>query len=139
MNTSIVRTLVTLGLSAVLSPVALLAQDRMNATIPFDFTIGSKSFPAGDYAVKRMNDHTLMIQSRKDGTGVFAPVLPADTIKKDGSPVLLFNKYGDSYFLTRVSGDDRGWKLYPSRKEKEIMAKTSSPKPAVVAAALHSK
>jgi hypothetical protein len=139
MKNTIVRTLVTLGLSAVLSPVALLAQDRMTANIPFEFSIGAKSFAAGEYAVKRVNDHVLMIQSIKDGTGVYAPVLPADTTKNAGSPVLLFNKYGDSYFLAKVSGDDRGWKLFPSRMEKELVAKAALPKPVVVAADLHSK
>jgi hypothetical protein len=139
MKNTIVRTLFTLGLSAVLSPVALLAQDRITAEIPFDFNIGAKTFSAGEYAVKRVNEHTLMIQSIKDGTGVYASVLPADATKNGGSPVLLFNRYGDSYFLSKVSGDDRGWKLYASPREKELVGKVTSPKPVVVVASLRSK
>jgi len=66
MKNSIVRTLVTLGLSAFLSPVALLAQSSINATIPFDFTVGAKSFAAGDYSVRQISDSVLLIQSVKE-------------------------------------------------------------------------
>jgi hypothetical protein len=139
MKNTIVRTLVTLSLSAVLSPVALLAQSNINATIPFDFTIGAKSFPAGDYSVKQVSECVLLIQSIKDGTGVMTMVKPADKTTKDGTPVLTFNRYGDSYFLSKVSGDDWGWKLHQSPVEKEMVAKVASPKPVIVTAALHSK
>jgi hypothetical protein len=139
MKNTIVRTLVTLGLSALLSPVALLAQSQINATIPFDFTIGAKSFAAGDYSVRQVNENVLLIQSIKDGTGVMTMTLPGETTKRGGVPVLTFNRYGDSYFLSKVSGDDRGWRLHQSPAEKEMVAKVPTPKPVIVAAALHSK
>jgi hypothetical protein len=140
MKNTIARTLVTLGISAFLSPVALLAQPQINATIPFDFTVGSKSFPAGDYSVKQVNEYVLLIQSITDGTGVMTMTIPSEkTQKSDGTPVLVFNRYGDSYFLSKVSGEDRGWKLHQSPVEKEMVAKVPTPKPVIVAAALHSK
>jgi len=139
MKSSIVRTLVTLGLSAVLSPIALLAQDRIDATIPFDFNIGGKTFAAGDYSIHRLNENILKIQRVKDGTGVMAMVMSADSTSNARMPVLLFNRYGDTYFLSKVSGEDRAWQLHPSPKEKELSAKASSPKPVVVAAALRAK
>lgn len=139
MKNTIIRTLVTIGLSAVLSPVALLAQSQINATIPFDFTIGAKSFAAGDYSVRQLNESVLLIQSLKDGKGVMTMVLPGETTRKAGIPVLTFNRYGDNYFLSGVSGDDRGWKLRPSAREKEMVARVPSPRAVVVAAALRSK
>jgi hypothetical protein len=139
MKSSITRTLVTLGISAVLSPIALLAQDRIDATIPFDFNIGGKTFAAGEYSVRRLNENVLKIQRVKDGTGVLAMVMAADKTSKASMPVLLFNRYGDTYFLSKVSGEDRAWQLHPSPKEKELISKVSSPKPVVVAAALRSK
>ena len=139
MKSFIVRTFVTLSLSAVLSPVALLAQNRINATIPFDFTVGAKSFAAGDYSVQRLNDGVLLIQSAKDGTGVMAMVMPADQSKKDGKCVITFNRYGDRYFLSQVSGDSQGWRLHPSKLEKELIAQAVAHRPVIVAAALLSK
>jgi hypothetical protein len=138
MKNTIVRILVTLSISAFLSPVALFAQSQINATIPFDFTIGAKSFTAGDYTVRQVNEHVLLIQSVKGGTGVITMVLPGETTKRPGTPVLTFNRYGDSYFLSKVSADDRGWTLHTSPAEKEMVARVPSPKPVIVAA-LHSK
>ena len=140
MKSSMVRTLVTLSLSAVLSPVALLAQDQINATIPFDFTVGQKSFAAGDYSVHQMNSGgVLAIRNLKDRSGIIVMTTPAEPAKRGGTPVLTFNRYGDSYFLSAVSGDDRGWQLHPSSAEKELIAKVASPRPVVVTAALRSK
>jgi len=139
MKSFIVRTFVTLSLSAALSPVALLAQDRLNATIPFDFTVGAKSFPAGDYSVKRLNEHVLLIQNANDLTGVMTVVMPGEPSKKPGTSVIIFNRYGNRYFFSAVSGDSQGWRLHPSAVEKELIAKAAPPKPVIVAAALHSK
>ena len=139
MKNTIVRTLVTLGLSAVLSPVALLAQGPIHATIPFEFTVGSKSFHAGDYSVKQISEGVLLIQSRTGGAGVITMVLPSEKTAMAGNPVLTFNKYGSSYFLAKVSCDDRGWKLNKSRLEKEMIAQATSPKPVIVAAAVQTK
>jgi hypothetical protein len=134
-----IRTLVTLGLSALLSPVALLAQSQLNATIPFEFTVGAKTFAPGDYSVRHVSEYVLLIQSLKDGTGVMTMVQSGEVAKRGGSPVLIFNRYGDSYFLSKVSGDDRGWRLHTSPAEKEMVGRVATPKPVIVAAALHSK
>ena len=139
MKNMIVRGLFTLRLSAALSPVALLAQDQINAAIPFDFTIGARSFPAGDYSVRQVSGYVLLVQSIKEGTGVMTMTIPTQKAKKAGTPVLLFNKYEDTYFLSKVSGEDRGWKLHQSDAEKEMVARVATPKPVIVVAALHSK
>ncbi len=140
MTNTIVRSLITLGISAFLSPVAPLAQSNINATIPFDFAVGAKTFPAGDYTVRQVSEYVLLIQSIKDGTGVMTMTVPGEkTQKPDGAPVLVFNRYGDNYFLSKVSGDDRGWKLHRSDAEKEMVARVPTPKPVTVVAALHSK
>jgi hypothetical protein len=46
MNTSMLRTLAKLSLSAALSPVGLMAQAPINVTVPFDFTVGPKLYVA---------------------------------------------------------------------------------------------
>src|SRR5713226_6439842 len=68
MKTSILRTLATLSLSAALGPVSLMAQGAMLATVPFDFTVGAKSFPAGDYRIREQSQ-ILTIRS-DDGRSV---------------------------------------------------------------------
>ncbi len=139
MTSSMIRTLVTLGLSAVLSPIALLAQGPVTATIPFDFTVGAKTLSAGTYQVKQINQAAIMLQNVKDGKSILAPYKAGEVDKIGGTPKLTFNRYGDSYFLTKVTSDTRNWALYRSRAEKEMIAKMASPESAVVTAALRSK
>jgi hypothetical protein len=138
MKRTMIRTLVTLSLSAVLSPVALMAQGPINATIPFDFTVGTKSFAAGEYSVRQVNPAVLLIRNVKDSSGIMALTTPADAVKK-GTPVLTFTRYGDSYFLSGVASENQGWKLHQSRAEKEMIAKVSSPAPVSITASLRSK
>jgi hypothetical protein len=139
MKNSMIRTLVTLGLSAVLSPVALLAQGPVTATIPFDFTVGAKTLAAGTYQVKQLNQSAILLRNVRNGTSILAPYRAGEVDKISGTPKLTFNRYGDSYFLTKVTSDTRNWAMYPSRAEKEMIAKAASTKSAVVTAALRSK
>jgi hypothetical protein len=139
MKSSIVRTLVTLSLTAVLSPVALMAQGPIQAKIPFDFTVGDKSFAAGNYRVQEVNHGVIRVQNAKDLSAIISLVTPADRSKRADQAVLTFNRYGDRYFLYKVSSGDQAWQFHKSHAEKEIIAKSGSPKPVVVAAALRSK
>jgi hypothetical protein len=130
MNSSIVRTLVTFGLSA----AALMAQGPLKATIPFDFNVGSKSFAAGVYTVHQVNGHVLKIQNLNGETGILEMVQPADPPSKRGACILTFNRYGSSYFLAKVSEDTKAWDFHRSRAEKEMLARVASPKSEIVAA-----
>ena len=134
MKSSIVRVLVTLSLSAILSPIALLAQGPLQAVIPFDFTVGAKTLPAGDYTVRRLNGNIILIQNSKTSARIFTMPVTGEAGKKPGVYSILFNRYGDSYFLAAVRVDDWGWEWKKTAAEKELIAKAASPKPVIVAA-----
>jgi hypothetical protein len=113
-----------------------LAQVQLNAKIPFAFTVGTKSFAPGDYSVNQLSEgRALLIRNHKDGTSVITMVMPGEESKKAGTAVMVFKQYGNQYFLSAVSEDSRGWRLLPSRAEKELIAKVTAPQPVVVAAA----
>jgi hypothetical protein len=133
MKSSLVRTLLTLGLSAALSPVALRAQDRLNASIPFDFTVGSKTLAAGTYLVSQMRHNVLLIRNADTGASVIALTLTGEPSKTPDRCTLRFAKYGDRYFLSTISGTANGWEMIKSPAEKELIAEAASPKPVVVA------
>jgi hypothetical protein len=42
--------------------------------------------------------------------------------KHQGKAVMSFERYGDRYFLSKVSNPDRGWALPQSRDEKRLIA-----------------
>ena len=128
MKSSVLRTLVTLGLSA-FSSVALLAQDRMCATIPFDFTIGAKSLAAGKYCVKQAHESIVHIENVDNRSGIFAMTLNAEPNKRPGNATLTFHRYGNTYFLARMADGTSGRQFFTSVAEKELIAKASSPQP----------
>jgi hypothetical protein len=128
MKSSVFRTLATLGLSA-FSSVALLAQDKMCATIPFDFTIGVKSLAAGNYCVKKAQEHIVRIENVDKGSGIFAMTLNAESNKRSGKATLTFHRYGNSYFLARMADGSSGRQFFTSVAEQELIAKASSPQP----------
>jgi hypothetical protein len=139
MKRSIFRALATLGLGASLGSVALMAQDAIYANIPFDFTVGAKSFAAGRYRVHQVTSVVLDIRNVEDHAGTVAMTVPPGSPKTRGQAVLTFHRYGEDYFLAGVSNGARAWSLPQSRTEKELMARRTSPQPISIAAALSPK
>jgi hypothetical protein len=134
MNISILRTLASLALSAALSPVSLLAQGQIHINVPFDFTVGSKSFAAGEYNVRKATPQILHLQSADGHSAMLIPTTPVDGTKIPGNAEFKFNRYGDRYFLAQVSSNSGGWRVPKSAVEKELIAKMAAPKPLVVVA-----
>lgn len=124
MKLSILGTVV-LGLSAI-APVGLLAQEPIRMAIPFDFTVGSKALPAGEYILRHPSSAIVSLQSM-DGKS-FALVLVNNSYKRaqDGKVHLIFNRYGNQHFLSQISKPEDAWDLPKSRQEKEMFAKVSA-------------
>jgi hypothetical protein len=145
MKSSILRTLLTLSLSAAFAPFTQMAEgqstlrDTVYATIPFDFTIGQKAFATGKYCVKHLSQDVLVIRNLDDHSSVVAMTLPGRPSRERGTTVLRFTRYGASYFLSEVSDDSHGWRLHQSAAEKELIAKNAANPPITLAVALSSK
>lgn len=138
MKSSIRNFVLTLGLSAAFSPVALMAQGEIRASIPFDFSVGSKTLAAGDYNIQEVKDNLFAI--RHGHSAILALVSPGDGVStRPGVAVLTFKRYGESYFLCSVANGNRSWELPTSSAEKREIAKRASPKVVAVATALPSK
>jgi hypothetical protein len=128
MNTSTIRVLAMFSLIATLGPVGAMAQGPAQFTIPFDFTVGSKSMVAGKYVVRELSPDILQIQSRdgRANTMVLAAGTEPGSIRSLG--VMTFQKYGDQYFLSSVQNSDRGWRMPQSKRERELIAERAYPK-----------
>ena len=131
MKTAIIRALGSVCLAA----VSLLAQDSLNVTIPFDFTVGAKSFSAGDYTVRPAAPSVVTIRSVDGRSAAMAMTFGVESTKTPGKPKLVFHRYGDQYFLSQIwDTGSRGKQLQPSAAEKELIAKTRSVKPVTLVA-----
>ena len=93
---------------------------RISAKIPFDFQIGSKKFPKGEYTIESVNETGLMrIVSVKGKKAInFTAVRDKQNTKMKSR--VSFRRYGDQYFLKKVwDGQDTIFELEKSSAEKK--------------------
>lgn len=108
--------------------VSAHAQDpgtAIRASIPFDFIVNGRTLQAGQYEIRRVNDEPvgLVIQNvdHRHSEAMF-PTEPVDAHKIPSNSLLIFHRYGDSYFLSEVvtAGEERGEELLPTRSERQL-------------------
>jgi len=113
-----------LALLAVTSVSAQMTP-RMTAHIPFGFHIGNSVLPAGEYTVDSEPGPGLVRLRSADSKSSVTIITMA--VQKNSVPresQLIFTKYGDEYFLSRIwrAGSDTGNELRKSRRETEVAA-----------------
>lgn len=95
---------------------------RVSATIPFEFTVGDKSLPAGEYQVRAFNSSgdTLAITSKSKSAIRLSNSIQA--AKEPNTSKLVFHRYGPRYFLAQVwvAGQTSGRQLLKSKEESRI-------------------
>jgi len=122
---NLTRSVVTLSFFVVLTASFVFAQGRTRVTadIPFDFTVGEKSMPAGKYIVQKhqTTNHLLVVQGRDSNKAAYA--MFNDSTKSRGAEktVLVFHRYGNEYFLSQMwaAGDSSGSELSISKAERK--------------------
>ena len=98
----------------------------IRAKVPFDFSMGDKKLPAGDYSFSRLSgfsDNKLMMVSSVDAsTRVFQSTFGAQVLTPKNDSTLVFHKYGDQYFLEQIwpGGEQAGSQVPESRSERTI-------------------
>ena len=131
------QALIAVTLLALAMVPATQAQSIMlKASIPFDFVVGEKRLPSGEYHVKSLSQAVTEIQS-KDGRStviILTTGIQAGKISDVGK--LVFNCYGDYYFLSRIwaPSTDMGRQLPKSRLEREVAWRTSTGGITIIAA-----
>jgi hypothetical protein len=131
MQTQIFRTITMLSLLLVLAVVSVNAQGRSESSIagniPFDFSFGDTKLPAGNYTLQRIaltSSFDRIVIKSADGRGDSHTVMtmPNRTSEVQKESKLIFNRYGDQYFLSQVwmAGSDTGRDLFQSRNERDL-------------------
>jgi hypothetical protein len=125
------RIFLMLSLVSILAAANAQAQSanrEQTANIPFSFTVGDKTFAAGSYTVELVNPRTdpspLVIKSETGRSKKVVLTNPVRTAKAQASARLVFNRYGDQYFLAQVwtHGDISGLEIPMSRSERTLLA-----------------
>ena len=114
-----------LTLFVMLAASSVNAQSDMHLTvnIPFEFSVRGKTLPPGEYTVRRVTQGLLLIQSvDRHVSQTFGTVFTKASKRRDQSS-LVFNRYGDQYFLSTIwrAGDDTGQELKKSYAEEQLI------------------
>lgn len=120
----------------VVGSVAQAQQTRIRANVPFDFMIGDKAYPAGEYTIGEVSNAISALRVASPGeqeTYVLANTCAS--LNPSEKTELVFHRAGDTYFLHQIwrEGHVSG-REFPRSKTEIQMASNQSKGDLVVAA-----
>lgn len=105
---------------------------ELEATIPFQFHAGNAKLPAGKYIIRMLDDSDLTVMEIRSADGTTSALFEVETAEANSAPAkseLIFNKYGNRYFLAKLfdEGNPSGSRVPKSRYEQKISQATAEP------------
>ena len=96
----------------------LSAQDHMvKANIPFDFTVNNNVLPAGTYTISSLSPSAVQVRNVNGHVAEMSLVQNDD--KRSKTPVLVFQRYGNQYFLHEIlAANALNVAVAPSKREQ---------------------
>jgi hypothetical protein len=119
------------ALASLVTAGSAVAQGQaVKATVPFDFAVGNSHLPAGTYTISSADSRSsngLMIRSDSGKITVLTTAYAADG-KQSNTGKLVFDKYGDHYFMREIlcSNVDMNLELPVSKAEKKVQQQQAS-------------
>jgi len=118
----------TLSLSATTAHAQVIG--GLEVHIPFQFYAGDAKLPPGKYTIHPVDgtDLTVMEISSADGSAsALFDIRDAEANSTPAKSELIFNKYGNRYFLAKLfdEGNPNGSSVEESRYEKKVGQATS--------------
>jgi len=109
----------TIGLLALVT--SMYAEDIVRVSVPFDFTVGGQQLPTSDYQISRVETTTPeMLSIRNLDNQKQTELVVAKTNATSGEPKLIFDRYGQKYFLVGVVTEDGSYDLPHSKAEQRL-------------------
>jgi hypothetical protein len=126
-----VLTKITLLGAMLFVPVAVSVQAqslqyRITADIPFEFSLGDKTLPAGKYSFGRIrqnsDDTVLSVDDMRGHWKAIRASSSVQTLSSTNKAQIVFQRYGNEYFLSQVwaAGASTGRQFMKSRREREL-------------------
>jgi len=120
---TMIALLVLVGSMAVAAQAQTSGRTQLIANIPFQFNVGTKTLPAGEYSVRQVNpdsDHGVLLLSSKDGNASVMIQVGSVIGKAQESAKLTFHRYGNKYFFAQawIDGDNTGMQAPKSKAER---------------------
>jgi hypothetical protein len=111
--------------SCVTASRALASDFAVQANVPFDFIVGGKVLPAGTYKITEPSAGIIELQNRDKHIAVLSLAEGRDATKGNK---LVFDRYGDRYFLSEVlcPGSNLTVQIPTSKMEKAAQRQEAS-------------
>ena len=98
---------------------------ELEVNIPFQFHAGNAKLPAGSYVLHMLDNSDLSTMEISSADGSISALFEVQNAEANSAPPrseLIFNKYGNRYFLTRIfdEGNPDGSKVPESQYEKRV-------------------
>ena len=120
---TMIAMIVLVGSMVVAAQAQTCGRTQLVASIPFEFSVGNKTLPAGEYTVRQVNpasDHAVLQLRSRDGRASAMVQMDSVMGKAQESAKLIFNRYGNKYFFAQawVDGENSGLQASKSRAER---------------------
>jgi hypothetical protein len=120
---------VTVMLLSGLAAAQLKSDDKLVAQVPFQFMVANKIVPDGQCEVKlaTSNGGTLIFSQVGARMGLLVATSPGDTREAAGKYSLVFNRYGNHYFLSgiKIQGSKTTYRMPENKAEAELRAQNA--------------
>jgi hypothetical protein len=120
---TLIATIILVGSMAIAAKAQASGNTQINANIPFEFSVGNKTLPAGEYVVSQVNTAVnpgvLAFRSRDDSSRALIQ-MNSVVGKAQENATLMFHRYGNKYFFAQawVIGENSGLQAPKSRAER---------------------
>lgn len=122
--------MILVTLAAVNTHAQSAGAHKVVATIPFAFTAGKATLPAGRYTVAVMNptsDQKILQIRRTDGRATAMVMTTHVMVNVSDDAKLVFHRYGDRYYFAQaqMAGDSTSLAAVKTRSEKKQAVATA--------------
>jgi hypothetical protein len=128
-------------LAAILLVPAVRAQQQpVKADVPFDFVVGDRAYPAGEYTLKSAleNSGIIRLDNTQEIMGSFISSNRCENRAPSNETKLVFHRMGGHYFLYQVwvAGSLTGREFPKGRIEVQLAQNHETPDVVIVAAVI---
>jgi len=130
-----------LACGALLALGVTFASAQMQANIPFNFSAAGSNLVAGEYTLETTGgtDQILQMCTLRQHRCIFVIASQIASQQQYVPAKLVFNRYGDQYFLSEIWSRSLVRTLPPDRRERQLAKSGAEPVVAVIAAEVTSR
>ena len=122
MKNTINKLAITVFAAAVLTlPLSAQVATTYRADVPFEFTVGDATLPAGQYDIQPSSGWLVLLRGA-NASLYFGTALKSGYGSSPQQSELVFNHYGDRYFLSAVKTTTATREAPASKQERELSA-----------------